>query len=163
MYKNKWSTYDNSQYFCRNFKPTFECSKLSTFCNFPSERAEIKFVLNYWPFSQYKSSSTWSQGSETSSSQLTSEDRRTISKALKSQFKSGSIRFDDEKVMDKVRENLKRKSSQDDDDDDYDDYYDDEQNYGYKRFKVNKIFFLKSIVFEFLLLFCCLECHKVRL
>ena len=99
--------------FAFNFKPTFQASTLFSLCNFPSEKTEINFVLNYWPFSKYKPNKKAKSHltNKPSATELRNEDKQLIKSELQNRFSSGSIQFDDESLMGKVSENLARSSS----------------------------------------------------
>lgn len=120
------------KHFAYNFTPTFQCSTLLNLCNFPTERTEIGFVLNYWPFLKYKSWTKPNNNSPTKSSssscadaaaatlpstslgsgsagiELRREDKEMIRNEWNSQFASGSLKFDDQNVMSKLSENLSK-------------------------------------------------------
>lgn len=116
------------KHFAYNFTPTFQCSTLLNLCNFPTERTEIGYVLNYWPFLKYKSWTKSNKNSPTKSSssscaaalpstslgsgsagiELRREDKEMIRNELTSQFASGSLKFDDQNVMSKLCENLSK-------------------------------------------------------
>lgn len=94
------------------FNPRFTASKLFPLCNSPSEKTEINFVLNYWPFSKYKpNKKAKSYLTKPSATELRNEDKQLIKSELQNRFSSGSIQFDDESLMGKVSENLARSSS----------------------------------------------------
>lgn len=93
--------------FASNFTPIFQASTLTALCNHPSEKTEIHFLFNYWPFRKYKPSISPSKNSSPKkSTELRSEDKELIKTEWQSHFASGSITFDDKSLMNKVNENL---------------------------------------------------------
>lgn len=113
--------YKMTKQFAYNFTPTFQSSTLLNLCNFPTEKTEIGFVLNYWPFAKYKQASKTSSSPQKKSintsgasssglgtTGLRTEDKHMIRNELSTQFASGSLNFNDQSLMSKISENLSR-------------------------------------------------------
>lgn len=88
--------------FATNFKPTFRACDLALFCMAPSEKTEIEFVLKYFPFSKFKPrvKKTLKNHLE----EIRPKDKEIIVKEWTHQAQKGNVKFDDEKVINKVSE-----------------------------------------------------------
>lgn len=91
--------------FAYNFTPTFRACDIINIVHHPTERTEFKYVLKYHPFKKYKNLLNVDRGSPTPIT-TNSNDEMLIKSELQREFATGTTKFNDTQVLDKISDEL---------------------------------------------------------
>jgi hypothetical protein len=104
-------------FFNCNFTPTFRASDLGIFCQNPSEKNELQFVLKYDPFFKYKSKVNLTKSKIKLNDtevivpkieEISDAHKNEIKKELEANFLSNELKFNDKTIASKFNETLRK-------------------------------------------------------